>query len=146
MKHISLLAAAVFLLATPCFSQDRPQPSSGQHVLNRHIVGLWVMGQSLGDGSESLPLVTPADPGWGNYKFKRGIRTWAYNNLANKPKERLAEQFTFVPLTATRNGGLGETIANGLADHLKSSCLGNHRNNAKQRTIAPHFLVANAGE
>ena len=146
MKHISLLAAAVFLLATPCFSQDRPQPASDQHVLNRHIVGLWVMGQSLGDGSESLPLVTPVDPGWGNYKFKRGIRTWAYSNLVNKPKERLAEQFTFVPLTATRNGGLGETIANGLADHLKASSLGSHRNNAKQQTIAPHFLVANAGQ
>ena len=28
------------------------------------IVGIWLMGQSLCDGSESLPLVTPKDTGF----------------------------------------------------------------------------------
>ena len=65
---------------------------------------LWVMGQFLEDDSKSLPLVMPADLGWGNYKFKRAIRTWSYTNPVNKPKERFSEQFAFVPLTATRNG------------------------------------------
>jgi len=63
------------------------------------------MGQFLEDDSKSLPLVMPADLGWGNYKFKRAIRTWSYTNPVTKPKERFSEQFAFVPLTATRNGG-----------------------------------------
>jgi len=45
------------MLIGPSLVADEASPS---------IVGIWVMGQSLGDGSESLPLVTPADTGWGN--------------------------------------------------------------------------------
>lgn len=81
------------------------------------IVGIWLMGQSLCDGSESLPLVTPKDTGFGNYAFKRGVRTWLPNET---PEKRPDEQFALVPLTAQANGGLGETVANGLADHLSS--------------------------
>ena len=81
----------------------------------RSIFGIWMMGQSLCDGSESLPLVTPKDTGFGNYAFKRGVRTWLPNET---PETRPDEQFTLVPLTAQTNGGLGETVANGLADHL----------------------------
>jgi hypothetical protein len=79
------------------------------------IVGIWLMGQSLCDGSESLPLVTLKDTGFGNYAFKRGVRTWLPNET---PEKRPDEQFTLVPLTAQANGSLGETVANGLADHL----------------------------
>ena len=115
MKRLSFFAATVALLAPHCLSSEKPNPPSNHLILKKHIVGLWLMGQSLCDGSESLPIITPTDPGWGNYRFKRGVRTWAYGNHGDKPEQRSGEQFAFVPLTVAKNDGLGETIANGLA-------------------------------
>lgn len=104
-----LLCLAGLSLAT--FAQTAEKPP---------IVGLWLMGQSLCDGSESLPLVTPKDTGLGNYAFKRGVRTWLPKDHTLTPEQRPDEQFALVPLTAQANGSLGETVANGLADHLSS--------------------------
>jgi len=108
------------------------------------LAGIWMMGQSLGDGSESLPLVTPDDTGWGNLAFKRGVRTWLPGPDAAKPEQRPADLFEFVPLRAEANGGLGETVANGLADHLKSALVAKEMR--PDRTTSPHFLVAFAGQ
>ena len=36
---------------------------------DRTISGLWMMGQSLCDGSESLPVVSTKDTGFGNLMF-----------------------------------------------------------------------------
>lgn len=147
MKQLLPFVAVVALLATHCFSDEKPHRPSVRVVLRKQIVGLWMMGQSLCDGSESLPLVTPTDSEWGNYMFKRGVRTWVYGDHIAKPEQRLGEQFSFVPLTATKNGGLGETIANGLADHLKSrSFAAADLNRARLKTKAPHFLAAYAGQ
>ncbi len=111
MKYFFLPIAALLLAGSNGIAQD-DQPEG------KRIFGLWLMGQSLCEGAQSLPIVTPADTGWGNLAFKRGVRTWRYRDHSNKPEDRPDEQFTFVPLTATVRGGLGETIANGLADHL----------------------------
>jgi hypothetical protein len=119
---------------------------SDRAALTKGIVGLWMMGQSLCDGSESLPLVTPTDSGWGNYRFKRGVRTWVYGDHGDQPEQRPDKQFAFVPLTATKTGGLGETIANGLADHLKAASLVSHHSQARWKPEAPHFLTAYAGQ
>ncbi|MGZ0171216.1 MAG: phosphate ABC transporter substrate-binding protein [Planctomycetales bacterium] len=171
MKHLLPFVAVVALLATHCFSDEKPNRPSDRVVLKKQIVGLWMMGQSLCDGSESLPLVTPSDSGWGNYMFKRGVRTWVYGDHVAKPEQRPGEQFSFVPLTATKNGGLGETIANGLADHLKSAAWPQQiRADARKRSVVdlergvrddgdlvektltqpqtkpPHFLAAYAGQ
>lgn len=108
------------------------------------IVGLWLMGQSLCDGSESLPLVTTTDPGWGNLMFRQGVRTWLQANHGSAPDLRAASQFAWVPLVATANGALGETIANGLADHLKASLVDGDR--VRAQSELPHFLVAYAGQ
>lgn len=108
------------------------------------LVGIWMMGQSLGDGSESLPLVTPDETGWGNFAFTRGVRTWLPGAEAAKPEERPADQFALVPLRAGANGGLGETVANGLADHLKSALVS--RGKVPDKNTSPHFLVAFAGQ
>jgi hypothetical protein len=145
MKNLSLLVAAVALLATQCHS-DEPGFSPDPTVIKRGIVGLWMMGQSLCDGSESLPIVTPTDTGWGNYRFKRGVRTWVYGDHVSTPEERPAEQFGFTPLTAKKYGGLGETIANGLADHLKAASTRSDRNRISREKEAPHFLTAYAGQ
>ncbi len=102
------------------------------------------MGQSLGDGSESLPVVTTGDTGWGNYAFLRGVRTWLPKDNSATPENRLAAQFQFGPLRAQANGGLGETVANGLADHLKAALLSMGKDLAKNGP--PHFLVACAGQ
>ena len=108
------------------------------------VVGFWLMGQSLCDGSESLPLVSPEDAGWGNLSFRRGVRTWLPNAEAATPQKRTAESFELVPLRAEANGGLGETVANGLADHLKSSFLTMTLKGG--RSGSPHYLVACAGQ
>ncbi|WP_265592472.1 phosphate ABC transporter substrate-binding protein [Verrucomicrobium sp. BvORR034] len=100
------------------------------------------MGQSLCEGSESLPLVTTTPSPWGNWMFQRGVRTWAHGPWSAKPEGRPAEDFALVPLQASMNGGTGETIANGLADHLKATLPGV----ASQAGEAPHFLVTYAGQ
>ena len=134
------------LSVTDCFSEERLQPASERPLIQRDIVGLWLIGQSLCEGAESLPLVTHSDGDWGNYMFQRGVRTWSYGRYGDKPHERPAEQFSFVPLTATVNGGLGETIANGLADHLKSSLTASQRDLNQRQKKTPHFLVTYAGQ
>jgi len=98
------------------------------------------MGQSLCEGAESLPIVTPADTGWGNYAFRRGVRTWSYGDHMSDPERRRDEQFALAPLTAAISGGLGETIANGFADHLKATLA------PARKDGPPHFLVAYAGQ
>jgi hypothetical protein len=108
------------------------------------IAGLWLMGQSLCDGSESLPVVTTGDTGWGNYAFQCGVRTWLPKNHSATPEKRPAEQFQWVPLRAQTNGGLGETVANGLADHLKAALMGMKQ--GIEKNGSPHFLVACAGQ
>jgi hypothetical protein len=60
------------------------------------------------------------------------------------PEQRPSDQFALVPLRATANGGLSETVANGLADHLKSARVS--MENAPDKSTAPHFLVAFAGQ
>jgi len=104
--------------------------------------GLWMMGQSLCDGSESLPIVTSVDTGWGNWSFARGVRTWIGGSHSADPEGRDASQFELAPLKAAVNGGLGETMANGLADHLKSTLI----EPSDVKNEAPHFLVAYAGQ
>lgn len=100
------------------------------------------MGQSLCEGSESLPLVTTTPSPWGNWMFQRGVRTWSHGPWSAKPEGRPAEDFALVPLQASMNGGTGETIANGLADHLKATLPGP----ASQPAQAPHYLVTYAGQ
>ncbi|MDZ4402639.1 phosphate ABC transporter substrate-binding protein [Prosthecobacter sp.] len=121
---------ATALLLSHSFAEE-PKPA---------ISGIWLMGQSLCDGSESLPIVTTDVTGWGNFAFKRGVRTWLPRDNSATPEKRPAEQFRLVPLRAQANGGLGETVASGLADHLKAALVGAKKNGP------PHFLVACAGQ
>jgi hypothetical protein len=111
------------LLGVPAFAAD--------------ISGLWMMGQSLCDGSESLPVVSTKDSRWGNLMFERGVRTWLAKDNSGTPEKRADDSFRLVPLRATVNGGLGETVANGMADHLKA---------ASDAKDAPQYLVAFAGQ
>jgi hypothetical protein len=108
------------------------------------ISGIWLMGQSLCDGSESLPVVTSADTGWGNVAFARGVRTWLPNDHPATPEQRAAELFKLVPLQAQTNGGLGETVASGLADHWQAARMANDK--ARAAHAASRFLVACAGQ
>jgi len=132
MKRFFLFSFVSVFLAIPSVAEE---PSRNNLVRESHIVGLWLMGQSLCEGSQSLPIVTSTNSKWENYRFKRGVRTWAIDGHSNKPEARPDEQFVFVPLTAKKSGGLGETIANGLADHLKATL-----------PEASPFLVTYAGQ
>ena len=87
-----LMGIAATLLFSPCIAfAQQPQTN----VLKQaQIAGLWLMGQSLCDGSESLPIVTMADPGWGNLAFKRGVRTWTQADHGSTPEQR-AQCLTF---------------------------------------------------
>ncbi len=131
-RSLAAIGAMLLLWSLPAEEPDAP------------ILGIWLMGQSLCDGSESLPIVTAEDTGWGNYAFRRGVRTWWAMDHSATPETRSAEQFEFVPLRAEVNGGLGETVANGLADHLKASILATKQGG--ERNGPPHFLVACAGQ
>ena len=99
------------------------------------LSGIWMMGQSLCDGSESLPVVSEKGSAWGNVMFQRGVRTWLAKDNSATPEKRGAERFQLVPLRATVNGGLGETVANGMADHLSA-----------QQKFSANYLVACAGQ
>ena len=129
MKAILVLLLCVQMLA------EGPKPS---------ISGIWLMGQSLCDGSESLPVVTSEDSGWGNLAFERGVRTWLPNDHPSMPEQRPAELFKLVPLRAQMNGGLGETVANGLADHWQGALIGIDKSRALE--VSSRFLVACAGQ
>lgn len=106
-----------------------------QTALAADLSGIWMMGQSLCDGSESLPVVSEKGSAWGNLMFQRGVRTWLAKDNSATPENRGAEQFQLVPLRATVNGGLGETVANGMADHLSA-----------QQKHSANYLVACAGQ
>lgn len=130
------------LCASLCFPLALLSPTAAEE--KPALAGIWMMGQSLGDGSETLPLVTPEDTGWGNLAFRRGVRTWLSGPDAAFPKKRPAESFDLVPLRAEANGGLGETVANGLADHLKAALVA--KENRPDKTTSPRYLVAFAGQ
>lgn len=138
-----LLAIVFVLLATPFVSIPADRRDQGTEDA---VYGLWLMGQSLCEGAESLPQVTPKDSGWGNLSFKRGVRTWIMGDHGDKPEERPDEQFALVPLRAKKYGGLGETIANGLADHLKATSNSVQEDKTKAAAAEPYFLTSYAGQ
>lgn len=128
MKKLSLYLGLFATLSMRFAHASDPAPT---------ISGIWMMGQSLCDGSESLPIVSTKDSSWGNVMFQRGVRTWLAKDHASTPETRPDESFRLVPLKATVNGGLGETVANGMADHLKA---------ASPSKDTPPYLVACAGQ
>lgn len=109
MKLLFATVLVLFLMSASCSAQK--QLADINHIVH--------MGQSLGGGEQSLPVVTDSATGFGNIKFKTGTSTWTYNYYPDRPELRAADRFSFVPLTAQVRGAEGETIANGLCDHLK---------------------------
>lgn len=102
------------------------------------ICGLWLMGQSLAEGAESVPIVTEKSSDPGNLRFQRGVRTWTAQD--RDPAGRPEADFELTPLSATTRGNLGETVANGMADHLRKALA----EGMGKKT--PGFLVAYAGQ
>lgn len=100
-----------------------------------HIIHL---GQSLAGGEQSLPVVTDSITGFGNFKFEIGTHTWSNGYYPNQPELRDMKKFTFVPLTAQK-GERGETIANGMCDHLSQTI-------RDMFHIDSHFLFSFSGE
>lgn len=132
-SYFTIIGASLLLVANA--AEMKPKES---------IAGIWLMGQSLCDGSESLPVVSATDSGWGNVMFQRGVRTWLPRGHSGTPEKRAAELFRLVPLKATVNGGLGETVANGLADHFKAALVGFDPARAAKDGL--RLLVACAGQ
>ena len=107
------------------------------------INGLWIMGQSLGGGWEGLPLVTTATTAWGNLMFSRGVRTWLLGDHVADPQNRGPLTMQFAPmLEIGTSTGLGETIAHGMADHIKTHATGRYGVNPAS---APVFMPAYSG-
>ena len=130
MHFSRLLFAGVVCLAVPTSQAADP----------RSIRGLWLMGQSLCEGAESLPLVTTQPSTSGALMFQRGVRTWTYGDHHADPGKRPDSQFGFLPLRPAAIGGLGETMANGLADHLQRAI------GTREKRSTPSFLVTYAGQ
>ena len=130
------LALAVFSDGTAFVAgQDDKLPPMGLPTL---LHGL-ILSQSLGEGSESFPVISTADTGLGNYRFSRGVRSWVFTDNASLPANRAG--FSLVPLTAQDGGSLGETCANGLADGLKAR-LTNPFGFRDVSGMAPHVLIS----
>ena len=147
----TMILIGLFFMVT---SRASDEPSARQSFsgvnngcnLRSEVIGLWLMGQSLGTGAESLPLVSHQDAGFGSYMFRRGVRTWRSDD-GGKPEERSESLFDFTPLMAQKRGGEGETIANGMADHLKAMLVRNSSvTGMSSRVASPHFLVASAAQ
>jgi len=118
------------------------QQSTPHAVQINHIVH---MGQSLGAGEQSLPVVTQLS-GWGNHRFQRGVHTWSETDNAATPELRAESDFLLVPLTATTRGVEGETIANGMCDHLKSSVFGGRFAARNPAEFGPSYMMSYAGQ
>ncbi len=102
----------------PAPTGTNPTPNFTQlaHILH--------MGQSLASGDDSLPAITTADTGHGNFQFARGVHTWREGQpvFCKAPELRPDSDFALVPVTAGEPIiGSGETIASGLVDQLKVS-------------------------
>ncbi|HIP48938.1 MAG TPA: hypothetical protein EYG92_08250 [Lutibacter sp.] len=78
-------------------------------------------GQSLGAGSQSLPLVSDSITNPRNLKFKIGTHTWANTYYPDKPELRKDSLFQLTPLSSQRRVVEGETIANGVCDHITNT-------------------------
>jgi hypothetical protein len=112
----------------------------------RAFPDLWhviLHGQSLAEGDDAFPLVTPSDTGWGSVSFTRGIQTWSSSDHPTTPASRAASGFDLQVLHASA-GSYGETCANGLADGLKASVAGRYQP-LPQASTAPHVMVSYAG-
>lgn len=107
------------LIHVSCLMMVACNHADGQDVSDiNHIIHI---GQSLGAGEQALPIVTDSATGYGNLMFKMGTHTWKRGYLENQPERRDSTFFAFVPLTGVERGHEGETIGNGLCDHLKNS-------------------------
>ncbi len=135
-KNLFIIYSLFFFFLNNSCSLQRNQLRAKELTTVTHIVH---MGQSLGAGEQSLPVITDTATGFGNLRFSMGTHTWTQNSYPDYPELRKAENFSFVSLTAVQRGGEGETIANGMCDHLTQSISNLH---AKQ----VNFLFSYAGQ
>jgi hypothetical protein len=113
--------------------------SSGLPAIS-HVIGL---GQSNEEGSQSQPIVTATDPGFGAYKFARGIHTYNPSDNPATPENRVASDFTFVPLIeAVQQLWAGETIATGLTAQMKTALTGGRFSPVSLSDTTPHYLFS----
>lgn len=111
--------------------------------LGADIIHIIVYGQSLGEGAESLPVMSTAQTGHSAYKFVRGVRTFKLDTYALNPTGRPGSDFALTPLFEAQDGSVGETIATAMAATLKEFVCG--PNSPVARTVAPQILVTFAG-
>jgi hypothetical protein len=106
-------------------------------ALGADIVHFILRGQSLWQGAQAQPIVTTSALGYGGLMFGGyGVLTWDAVNHPLDPENRPAEKFTLAPLveqevSASVNGGTGETIASGLVAQFNSMLLGHFTSRAR---------------
>lgn len=117
--------------------------SATTNSLGADIIHVVVYGQSLGEGAESLPVMSTAQTGHGAFKFVRGVRTWKVDAYKLNPAGRPDGDFVLTPLLEVQDGAVGETIATAMAATLKEFICG--PNSPVRRDSAPQILVTFAG-
>lgn len=117
--------------------------SPALNPLGADIIHVIVYGQSLGEGAESLPVMSTAQTGHAAFKFVRGVRTWKLDAYKLDPAGRPSGDFALTPLTEAQDGAVGETIATAMAATLKEFICG--PNSPVRRDGAPQILVTFAG-
>jgi hypothetical protein len=108
---------------------------------NPEIAHIVHMGQSLGAGEHSTPVVTQTGSAFGNLSFKIGTHTWTKDYFPGEPERRSNDSFDLVPLRAYERGHEGETIGSGLCDHLSQTS-----DSIVKRTRKTKYLFSYSGE
>jgi hypothetical protein len=118
----------VAVLLASCGGGSSPESDSAStqslRGTDQQLLHIISMGQSIGSGDDSFPVVTTANTGYGNFQFRRGVHTWHLNQPADcaAPQTRPASDFELTPIVAGEIATLtGETIASGVVDSLKRS-------------------------
>lgn len=113
------------------------------NALKAQVCHILLYGQSLPEGSESMPPLHIVPLPYGGLMFSRGVRTWSLTNHPLDPAGRPDSDFIFQALREGMDGALGETEATGLVATLKDLINGIYLGG--NRGAEPEILVTFAG-
>jgi len=117
--------------------------SGAANPLAADVLHITLYGQSLGEGSESLPPLTTSPTGHRGRMFIRSVRTWKLDAYALTPLARPASEFEVVDLHEAQDGAVGETAASAIVAALRDQLVG--PNSGVSRDSGPEILISFAG-
>jgi hypothetical protein len=156
MRHAALLRIGTLIALTPLIHgcgkpahwfgcpKDSIDAVSMTDATNAYLHHILHNGQSLAAGEEATPIATRTPSPYGNVRFERGITTWSGRDKYRDPTARNDKGFELLPLQPEVDGEYyGETIANGMTDHLSAQIEGQ---GGKTAALQHRFLFSYHGQ